>query len=152
MEKPEFIISLASIDDFSEILKLSLLLDPKANGDMSKLKEKIMTAVKNNYVWVAQIENKIVGHILCRLFDDSQKYFPNSIFIDELIVDKECRNMGIGKELIQIVLKNNFPEEYKYFSLTHDLYEPKLSQYYEKFGFREVGNTDAGNTMMTRNR
>lgn len=151
MKSITFKIRLATEEDFNNIFRMSLLLNFPSIDEL-RIDKDIKEATKNHFLWVAQIENKVAGYISCQLFDAAHKYFHDSVFITELFVDKKYRKMGIGKELIRTVLKNNFPENYKYFSLTHDPNEPGLSHYYESFGFKEIGITKEGNTMMIKER
>jgi len=109
-------------------------------------------AIDQGLVWIAISEQKIVGYVLCQLFDASHHYFPNSIFIEGLYVLEPYRKQGIARQLIEQAMNADYPAAYRSFAITHDPKEAWLSSYYETFGFREIGKTDAGNVMMTKTR
>lgn len=114
--------------------------------------EDISQAVSAGRVWVAAEGGDLLGYQLCDLFGPSEKNFPNSIFLSELLVVSGRRRHGIGSLLIRAALDEPWSAEYRYFSLTHDPDEANLTSYYRKFGFVEGGKTDAGNVKMTRAR
>lgn len=66
-------ISLATIDDSSDLLKLSKLL----NKEYMESDEKIQTAIAGNMLWIAEIDNHIVGYVLCELFNQEHEQFPS---------------------------------------------------------------------------
>ncbi|MFA6446977.1 MAG: GNAT family N-acetyltransferase [Patescibacteria group bacterium] len=109
-------------------------------------------AILSGNVWIALDNDKIIGYQLCELFGPKQKNFPNSIFLSELFIIPEARLKGAGTLLVTAALNATWPSEYEYFSLTHDPNESTLTQYYEKFGFKDSGRTEAGNIKMTRPR
>ncbi len=109
-------------------------------------------AVALGRVWVAAETDVVIGYQLCELFDSNEPNFPNSIFLSELFVIPNRRSEGIGSRLVEAALTENWPEEFKYFSLTHDPAESQLTKFYEKFGFKGCGKTAVGNIKMTRPR
>lgn len=151
-------VVLAIINDFSQILKLSIIFDSE---EINK-EEKISKAIKNKLVWVVKDDNKVVGYILVELFDEGHDQLPNSIFISELYVLESYRKQGVGKILMQAVLENKssttdkpvvldkYPKKYTYFSLSHDPAEKTLTDFYKSFGFDVVGETKAHNIKMIR--
>ena len=108
--------------------------------------------VSTGRVWVATEAGNVIGYQLCELFGSSHKNFPDSIFLSELFVAPDHRKKGVGSLLIEAALNEDWPKEYVYFSLTHDPAEPHLTNYYERFGFKECGKTAAGNIKMIRQR
>lgn len=141
----------ANKNDLETVVKFSRIL---SSGDQTKTDDQIKTAVEmaanNNLLWVAKFNSDIIGYGLVELFDNAHKNFPSSIFIAQLFVDPKFRNQGIGKNLMEHMLKNEYPEQYKYFSVTHDPGCPVLTKFYEKFGFKYDGVTAAGNTKMVK--
>lgn len=109
-------------------------------------------AVSNGCAWVATERDEIIGYQICELFGPTKKYFPNSIFLSELIVATDHRKQGVGSRLIQAALDEPWSSTYEYFSLTHDPNDTHLTGFYQKFGFVVCGKTEAGNVMMRRNR
>jgi predicted N-acetyltransferase YhbS len=109
-------------------------------------------AIDSGRAWVAVRGGEAVGYLLCELFGLEHRYFPDSIFLSELYVVPGARKKGVGTKLVLKALSEPWPKEDEYFSLTHAPDESHLTEYYERFGFKECGQTDAGNVMMTRSR
>lgn len=143
----------ATPKDEKAVIKLHALLYGDDNTkNIEKITGQVKAALQNKIVWIAKINNEAVGYVLCELFNQKHQYFPNSIFIDGLYVINEYRGKRIGKNLIEKVIKNKFPKQYTYFSITHDPASPHLTKFYQSLGFTKKGVTDAGNIMMTKRR
>ncbi len=138
----------ANLDDYREILRLSNIFD---SSEIDK-EEKIKQALENGLVWTAKDGEKVVGYVLCRLFDADHKELPNSVFISDLFVLDSHRKQGIGRQLLQTVLANGFLADYTHFSITHDPEEKHLTNFYKSFGFVVAGETKAGNVKMIKKR
>ncbi len=141
-------ITLATIKNFTELLKLSGLLD--STEASIKKENKIKQALNNKLVWVAKNGGSIIGYCLVELFNNTHDQLPNSIFISELYVLESHRKQGVGKGLLHQVLKTNFPVQYKYFSLSHDPEKTHLTDFYRSVGFEVVGKTKGGNVKMSK--
>ncbi len=139
-------IRVATIKDYSELLTLSKLL----NKEYMDSGEKIQTAIGASLVWVAELDEQIVGYVMCELFDQEHEQFPSSVFISELLVDEKFRKHGIGKQLLDTVLKAKFPVEYTRFTLCHDPKEKYLTEFYQFCGFTVIGATNVGNVKMEK--
>ncbi|MFA6427836.1 MAG: GNAT family N-acetyltransferase [Candidatus Magasanikbacteria bacterium] len=140
-------ITKATTKNYSELLKLSKLLDefePQKEAEIKK-------ALDSNLIWIVKDDDKIAGYCLIELFDSNHDQLPNSIFISELYVVEPYRQKGIGKELVQKILNSHFPVQYTYFSLSHDPEEKHLTDFYKSFGFEVVGKTKGGNVKMIKN-
>ncbi len=147
----DIIYSSATSKDKNAIIKLhSLLYEDDDTKTKIKIAAEIDLALKNKLVWVAKIHDEVIGYILCQFFDKDRRYFPNSIFIDGLFVKKEHRKKGVGKTLINMILKNKYPNLYTYFSITHDPASTHLTTFYKSFGFVVKGVTNAGNIILTK--
>lgn len=142
---------IAAENDDRAIIKLHTLL---YNDDNTKtplmIRKQVCDALKNKTLWVAKVDDKVVGYVLCELFNKKHHYFPNSIFIDGLFVVNEYRKNGIGKNLMKKVLSSKFPQPYSYFSITHDPKSVHLTKFYKSLGFSENGVTDAGNIKLVK--
>lgn len=138
----------ANLYDYQEILKLSCVFD---SSEICR-EEKIKQALENGLVWVAKDGGKVVGYVLCQLFEADHKELPNSVFISDLFVLDSHREQGIGRQLLQTVLANCFPASYLRFSITHDPEEKHLTDFYKSFGFVVTGETKAGNVKMIKKR
>lgn len=145
--------SKASLRDENAVIKLHALLYADDNiKTTEEISKAVHEALINRLLWVAKVDEEVVGYILCQLFDEKHRYFPNSIFIDGLFVLDENRRQGVGKNLIESVLRDEYPKPYYYFSVTHDPVSVQLTEFYKSFGFIASGVTGAGNIMMKRNR
>jgi predicted N-acetyltransferase YhbS len=144
-------ITNAVANDETAVTKLHALLYAndytKTAADFA---QQIREAIKNKLVWVAKSDQQIVGYILCELFGDKHRYFPNSVFIHGLLVNSPYRARGIGKNLVKTVLQHKFPEQYTYFSVTHDPAIARLTHFYQSLGFKTTGTTAAGNIMLVK--
>jgi len=137
--------SIAKKEHLPKVLKYSSLLHQE------EVKEsRVKRAILNELVWVAVPEEQAVGYVLVELFDSSNKFVPNSIFISELFVDEKHRKQGIGSSLVKRVLTTELTDEHNYFSLTHDPKEEWLTGFYERFGFTRTGTTDVGNVILVK--
>jgi len=128
----------------------ALLYKDDTTKKADKIIKEVHIALAKNLIWVAKIDNKIIGYIICKFFDKKHKYFPNSIFIDGLYVTKEYRGNKIGRKLMELVLANKFPKQYTYFSITHDSASKHLTKFYKSLGFVENGVTAAGNIKLIK--
>lgn len=143
----------ATGEDIIEVTKLCSLLYVDDNTKTENvIKEKVEEAIKGNLLWVAKMGNVIVGFQLVELFGEGHKNFPNSVFLFGLYVVESYRRSGIGRQLVWLVLKENYPIQYKYFSVTYDSSKPALGEFYGVFGFKQDGLTKAGNVRMIKQR
>lgn len=141
------LIKKVASNDYGRIFELSSLLD---NSEEDK-GTKIRRAIESGLVWIAKDNDIIIGFCLVELFDSGHDQLPDSIFISELYVLELYRNQGVGKQLVRQVLNTKFPDQYKYFSLSHDPEEGHLTDFYKSLGFEVVGKTKGGNVKMIKN-
>ncbi|HLD31443.1 MAG TPA: GNAT family N-acetyltransferase [Patescibacteria group bacterium] len=141
-------IEKSRLGDIREIFKLSIIFD---SSEITR-EEKIKQALKNSLVWVAKDGKKVVGYVLCQLFGKDHKELPNSVFVSDLFVLDSYRKQGIGRQLLQTVLANDFPVDYTHFSITYDPEEKNLTHFYQSFAFVVTGETQAGNVKMIKKR
>jgi predicted N-acetyltransferase YhbS len=145
------LIHLASEQDLPHIVAMAETLD-EGYSSTADILAKVNKAQDAGLLWVAKTNERVVGYVLCDLFGPDHANFPNSIFIYDLFVDDSWRGQGIGRKLTEQVLAQVYPPVYSYFSLTHDSDKPELTKYYESFGFRVTGRTQAGNIKMEKAR
>ncbi|HUW24123.1 MAG TPA: GNAT family N-acetyltransferase [Patescibacteria group bacterium] len=148
-------IKVAVLEQLEEIYQLMLELQAYYGRQLSKneAKEegvKLKLALEEKLLFVALSDSKSVGYLLVRLLDKTHPHFPNSIFLDELFVKEEFRRQGIGERLVEFALKQDYPPEYQYFSVTHSPKEPWLTKFYESLGFEQEGMTEVGNIKLTK--
>lgn len=147
-------IAIATINDFDNVIRLSERLynfdeQKQLPSNFEKIRENIKVALLNKKVLKALNNDLIVGYILLEE-TPSSKWVKNSIFLSELYVIPELRKKGIGTNLVETVLKYKFPAIYKSIWLTHSTEEEDLTIFYNKFGFKVIGNTDVGNIIMVK--
>ena len=131
-------MNIFSIKDFPdkrrEILSLlaqltsaPLISEKSYNNIINKLDD-------NHNIFVYVLDNKIVGMITLL---HEQKLIHNGskiVHIEDLVVDKEYKNRGIGRDLINYCLDKISKEEY--YKIILDCSE-ELERFYNKFGFEK---------------
>lgn len=151
MQKIQYIRALPA--DVSSVAKLhQLLYSDDPTRTMIGLSEEIRKAVAEQRVWAAKTGERIVSYLIIDFFGPDQKNFPNSIFMSGLYVVEPYRKQGIGRQLVEVMSKEEFPIQFGYFSVTHDPNEKWLTGYYESLGYKKIGTTEAGNIKMTKSR
>ncbi len=121
-DKREEIFSL-----LSQLTSAPLISEKSYNNIINNLDD-------NHNIFVYVIDNKIVGMITLL---HEQKLIHNGskiVHIEDLVVDKEYKNRGIGRDLINYCLDKISKEEY--YKIILDCSE-ELERFYNKFGFEK---------------
>jgi glucosamine-phosphate N-acetyltransferase len=121
-DKREEIFSL-----LSQLTSAPLISEKSYNNIINKLDD-------NHNIFVYVLDNKIVGMITLL---HEQKLIHNGskiVHIEDLVVDKEYKNRGIGRDLINFCLDKISKEEY--YKIILDCSE-ELERFYNKFGFEK---------------
>ena len=121
-DKREEIFSL-----LSQLTSAPLISEKSYNNIINKLDG-------NHNIFVYVLDNKIVGMITLL---HEQKLIHNGskiVHIEDLVVDKEYKNRGIGRDLINYCLDKISKEEY--YKIILDCSE-ELERFYNKFGFEK---------------
>ena len=121
-DKREEIFSL-----FSQLTSAPLISEKSYNNIINNLDD-------NHNIFVYVLDNKIVGMITLL---HEQKLIHNGskiVHIEDLVVDKEYKNRGIGRDLINYCLDKISKEEY--YKIILDCSE-ELERFYNKFGFEK---------------
>lgn len=121
-DKREEIFSL-----LSQLTSAPLISEKSYNNIINKLDD-------NHNIFVYVLNNKIVGMITLL---HEQKLIHNGskiVHIEDLVVDKEYKNRGIGRDLINYCLDKISKEEY--YKIILDCSE-ELERFYNKFGFEK---------------
>ena len=121
-DKREEIFSL-----LSQLTSAPLISEKSYNNIINKLDD-------NHNIFVYVLDNKIVGMITLL---HEQKLIHNGskiVHIEDLVVDKEYKNRGIGRDLINYCLDKISKEEY--YKIILDCSE-ELERFYNKFGFEK---------------
>ena len=141
-------IRLANVDDiprlldlFSEVLEVHAKLRPDlfVSGTTKYSKEdlELMIEDENKPMFVATINDYVVGYAMCQIHIPSNNMYPVKIFhLDDLCVDEKYRHQGIGEALYQKVVE---------VAKANDCYEITLNawpgneaalKFYEKMGLK----------------
>lgn len=121
-DKREEIFSL-----LSQLTSAPLISEKSYNNIINNLHD-------NHNIFVYVLDNKIVGMITLL---HEQKLIHNGlkiVHIEDLVVDKEYKNRGIGRDLINYCLHKISKEEY--YKIILDCSE-ELERFYNKFGFEK---------------
>ena len=107
------------------------------NHRLKELKKLLKDDTKPIFVATDE-NNNILGHCFCvfrEVKNDKSLCDRKVLYIDDLCVDKNIRNSGIGKKLYEYVL--NFAKENNFTSITLDVwnFNENALKFYEKIGF-----------------
>lgn len=91
-----------------------------------EVNQKYRNSLKNSITYIAFYDNTLCGY--SRSIDDNGFY----IYVCDLLVDKRFRGHGIGKKLMDCVIKD-YPEQTVYVMSDVD-------EYYEKQGYKKEGS------------
>lgn len=94
--------------------------------------------IQNEEIFIARIENKIVGYIILSKREGKKNgyRYRKKLDIDAMGVDEEFRNQGIGSKLLEYV--RDYAKENGYTDLRLTVNEENLNarHLYEKMGFK----------------
>ena len=91
----------------------------------------------NNFYGIVAVENnKVVGVLISRIINRLAKK-KNILFIDDLIVNREYRNTGIGKLLIQDATNYAISKDCGALELTSMIENVNAHKFYENNGFEK---------------
>ena len=125
------------LEDLEEVFKLlDELYENKIEYSIFVKKYKESLKDNNFYGIVAIEENKVVGILISRLINRLAKK-KNILFIDDLIVEKQNRNAGIGKLLIQNATEYALSKECGAVELTSLIENENAHRFYKKNGFEK---------------
>ena len=106
--------------------------------EYSKFAQKYKESLKdsNFYGIVAITEYKVVGVLISRVINRLAKK-KNILFIDDLIINKKYRNIGIGKLLIQNANTYAISKDCGALELTSMIQNVNAHRFYENNGFEK---------------
>ena len=85
-----------------------------------------------NGVFVADIGGEVKGYVFCDIIKEGK---GNTLYIDDLCVDPECRCMGIGKALMDYALEYAKEKECSFIMLNVWEFNKTAIKFYENYGF-----------------
>lgn len=150
MEK--IIIRKASLEDLSSIQQLNdNLFDLEFNNfdDTLKLgwalekdgKEYFKDMIKNEIVFVAQIEEKIVGYLAGSICESISYITESFAELDNMCIDDEYRRFGIGTLLMNEFKKYCKEKNMQNIKVTASAKNSRAIQFYMKNGFEDYNIT-----------
>lgn len=107
--------------------------------DIKYNKDYFVEQMNINNLFVAKLDNKVVGAMLLK--DSDRNYWDNddeSFYIHHLVTDINLK--GVGKELIDFAIRNCILNNKKYLRLDCFKDNRFLNDYYKSIGFRNVGS------------
>ena len=106
--------------------------------EYSEFAKKYKESLENNnfYEIVAIEKNKVVGVLISRVISMLAKK-KNILFIDDLIVNENCRNKGIGKLLIKTATTYAISRDCGALELTSMIQNINAHRFYENNGFEK---------------
>lgn len=113
---------------------LNELYGNKLKYDKFKEIYKLKLEDKNSYYIVAVIDNKIVG-VLTSEINVQLHRERKQCFVEDLIIDKEYRNKGIGKALLQNAVDYAKENDCEVIELTSYIENENAHRFYEKNKF-----------------
>lgn len=150
MEK--VIIRKAGLEDLTSIQKLNdNLFDLEFNNFDDTLKrewalekegqEYFEDMIKNEIVFVAQIEEKIVGYLAGSICEEISYITESFAELDNMCIDDEYRRFGIGTLLMDVFKKYCKEKNMQNIKVTASAKNSRAIQFYMKNGFEDYNVT-----------
>lgn len=138
----------AIVDDIGRLLELlSQVLEVHAklrpdlfvSGTTKYSKEdlEVMIDDENNPIYVALIDDYVVGYAMCQIRIPTSNMYPNKIFhLDDLCVDEKYRHQRIGEALYNYVV--NEAKKNNCYEITLNVWPSNEAalKFYEKMGMK----------------
>lgn len=126
----------------SEVLELHASLRPDLfhSGTTKYNKEHLIEKLKddNNPIYVAVINEKVVGYAMTQIHPSKSPAFPKTIFyLDDLCVDEAYRHQGIGETLFDYVKEEAKNRGCYELTLNAWLDNKNALAFYKKMGMKE---------------
>lgn len=124
-----------TLKDLNRVFELlNELYENKLNYEKFKEIYKLKLEDKNSYYIVAVIDNKIVG-VLTSEINIQLHRERKQCFVEDLIVDEDYRNKGIGKALLQKAVEYAKENDCEVIELTSYIENENAHRFYEKNQF-----------------
>lgn len=129
----KFITKHLSKEEIKQILKLLDQLQP--NHDKIQRNKRFLKDIKSKIFVIAKNKDKIIGFISLKII------FLNLIgYIKELLITKENRGKGIGKELLNEAISLARCKSCKIIFLTVNPKRKEAYKLYKSQGFKNIGH------------
>lgn len=126
----------ALLDDSEKLIRLADELIPLDDWSGRELMLKQSLKDPNCKIHVAEIDDEIVGFIEFRVFPDFVEGTLTAI-IQNLIVEKEYRTLGIGSELIEKAIKDTARQNALEIHVWTEFDNRQAINFYIKHGFKK---------------
>lgn len=147
----DFIIRKAEIDDLDNILRLNFSLFKKEYDEYAsdlnlewtycRGKEIFKNGIKNNnnYLAIAQYDNKIIGYLSGSLYNKEEASWKqgNGAELDNMFVEEKFRNNGIGKLLVEKFVDWCKKRQVDYVDVRASVQNDGGIQFYKQIGFKD---------------
>jgi glucosamine-phosphate N-acetyltransferase len=141
MEKVDFEIRFVDIDDYRKghllLYKQSFQIEPYEINFHDYIRF-IENQKKNNYhIFVCEEKEKIIASASCFIETKLLHNFGKVAHIEDLIVDENIRNRGLGKKIINHCI--HFARENRCYKIILNCNDNNV-KFYEKYNFIRKGN------------
>jgi N-acetylglutamate synthase-like GNAT family acetyltransferase len=133
----EIKIRKAKIEDFNELWPLIKQLWPDLKVTRSNIKEFFLKDIKKNKYVVAEKKQKIIGFGVLS-FRGMLYYGETVAYIEALIVDEKHRGRGIGKQIVDALIKEAKKKNCKVLEVDSGLQRKGAHKFYEAIGFKKA--------------
>lgn len=115
-------------------------LENKDNIDIKRVSENLEKLINesNSQILVAEINNVIVGFLNLSI-RQTVMHFGRSCLIDELVITKSHRDVGIGRELILAAIEKSKIIDCCEIEVSTEFANTSAIEFYKKLGFQERG-------------
>jgi len=93
-------------------------------------------AIRNDYVIVAENEEKVVGYLMAQVNEIPYYNFP-IVELCNMCIDTDCRRQGIGNALYSVFERHFKAKGLNKFSVTASFLNESAIAFYKKMGFTE---------------
>ncbi len=99
--------------------------------------EYFLDKIKDERIYVATYQNKVIGLFMFQLSTHYGEYDENIAYIHHLATDMQYK--GVGKIIFSKIIEIAKLHSRKYIRLDNIASNTKLNEYYEKNGFKQIG-------------
>ncbi|KXN68583.1 acyl-CoA N-acyltransferase [Conidiobolus coronatus NRRL 28638] len=128
-----------TVEELLSNLELLKQLIPELTEESVRASFANQTLKRDYKVFFAVFRNKVVGLISFKseqmLLCIDQKW----AIVDEIVVDKDCRNQGIGKILLDYLCKHLKENDYKHILVLSGDDVKQAHNFYAKYGMQKIG-------------
>lgn len=108
-------------------------------SQLGAVKDYFSNLIENQFVYLAEVENKVIGYIIGTIFpeDSITNYKGKSAEIDNIYIDEDYRNSGIGTKFEELFVNWCKKNNVKRIFTTTEISNKIAIDFYKKNGFKE---------------